>query len=91
MKVTAIRTDVFKKMRHAIGYEPGSVKRGKYKAYRNHYIAPPCGDREWDNLVSDGYATKCPSELLSGVEYQVTRTGLNFMEGVLGIKIEVID
>lgn len=33
-----ITLDDYDTMLHMIGYETHSVKRGKYKAYRNHYV-----------------------------------------------------
>jgi len=90
MNTIAIRSEQVEEMLHAIGYEAKRVKRGKYKAFRNGFMTP-AQSHGWDRLVSNGYATREPNranEMMPNAQiYHVTRAGMDFLEGVTGVKI----
>ncbi len=95
MSVIAITQETFDKMIHAIGIKKGKdvtlEDNGKYKAYRNHYTAAPWGEHDWNRLVDCGFATAHKEDCVPAIIYQLTREGLNFLEGFLGFEIEVMD
>lgn len=75
---------MLKMMMHAIGYHPDDVRRGKYLYYRNYYGTAPGQNRhEWVHLADKGYARRDGD---IGI-FSLTNKGLDFLEGVLGIKI----
>jgi hypothetical protein len=76
-------------MKHAIGYSLDKVKRKAYAAYRNYFTTSKSNEG-WNELVELGLAGKRPFEHGIGEEptlYYVTDLGLNFLSGLLGIKI----
>lgn len=83
MSAIAVRTGTLKMMLHAIGYHPNDVKRGKYLYYRNFYGAGPGDVGEWEHLASKGYARGDGDTKI----YYLTKKGLDFLEGILGIEI----
>lgn len=93
LTVVAVRPEQVDLMLHCIGYTPKRVKRGKYIAFRNHFATN--GPRwEWDRLVEYGYAEVEPfpqGGSPAAKMYSVTRTGMDFLEGVTGVKIEEDD
>lgn len=86
----AVRAEQVELMQHCIGYAPRRVKHGEYIAFRNYFTTN--GPRwEWDRLVEYGYAEVEPfSQGCSPAAkmYSVTRKGMDFLEGILGVKIE---
>lgn len=91
--VVAVRAEQVELMLHCIGYMPKRVKRGKYIAFRNYFTAN--GPRwEWERLVEYGYAGVEPFPRgcsPAAKMYSVTRKGMDFLEGVTGVKIEEDD
>lgn len=89
MEVKAVRTDELQLMEHCIGYTHKRVKSGKYIAFRN-YFTTNRPDNSWEKLCRYGYAQ---GEHFNGggsplaMMYSVTRAGMDFMQGVLGVKI----
>ena len=81
-------------MRHAIGLDYKSPKRGKYTAYRNYamYTAP---HSDWEELIKNGHA-ECRYVEKSGwlpeksYWYSLSRAGLDMMETMIGAKIDVV-
>jgi hypothetical protein len=71
-------------MKHAIGYEPRKVKRGKYIAWRN-YFACYNEQPDWEELVSMRLAIKQKHE--RQYCYHVSDEGIGFLSGVLGVNI----
>ena len=67
-------------MKHAIGYKRDSVKRGKYRSYRNYY-ASGATDESWEHLINQGYATG------GNGYYHVSEKGFELIENILDIKI----
>lgn len=88
--VVAVRAEQVELMLHCIGYTPQRVKRGKYIAFRNYFTTN--GPRwDWDRLVEYGYAEVEPFSKGCSPDakmYSVTRKGMDFLEGITGIKIE---
>lgn len=74
------------KMKHAIGIKRDSIKRYKYTAFRNYYYLSEKNE-EWENLINRGFAVKHISDT-GGNWYYVTKTGLQFLEKLMFIKIE---
>lgn len=50
------------KMKHAIGFSREKIKRNRYNAYRNRFVASN-SDKDWEELVSIGYAEKREFEI----------------------------
>lgn len=71
------------KMKHALGYERSSVKRGKYVAYRNYYA---CGseNRDFQYLVFWGLAFES-----SPYYFHITKLGAEILGKILSVKIEL--
>lgn len=86
LSAIAIRQSVLEKMEHAIGFDFERVKRNRYTAYRNYYVAPKCDDKDWKYLVSIGYA-EVGKSTESCIYYHVTNKGMDFIERVTGVKI----
>lgn len=90
LTVVAVRSEQVDLMLHCIGYMPKRIKRGKYIAFRNYFTTN--GPRwEWDRLVEYGYAEIEPfprGHSLAAKLYSVTRKGMDFLEGITGVKIE---
>ncbi|MGI6550153.1 MAG: hypothetical protein ACOX4Q_09010 [Syntrophomonadales bacterium] len=84
MTAMAISTPMLNKMKHAIGYEPNRVRRGKYLYYRNYYGAAPRDIGEWEFLVSKGFAFRDGDSKI----FSLTERGLDYLEDVLRITIE---
>ena len=73
-------------MKHAIGYDVRKVdNNGEYNAYRNFFEVSK-DSPSWDELVFDGYATK--RTVFGEVVYHLTDKGINYLEGILSIKIK---
>ncbi|AFL99499.1 hypothetical protein Desde_1067 [Desulfitobacterium dehalogenans ATCC 51507] len=90
LNVTATQID---DMKHCIGFAIQRVKRGKYKAYRNRYIASD-DNRGWDDLVSKGLARKQSFKNGSGENpqlYYLSEEGFRFLGGLLEVKITEMD
>jgi hypothetical protein len=93
--VRAARENHIRLMRHCIGLDYKSPKRGKYEAYRNYYA---CGaqNSEWEYLVSIGYAKLYVEEKEGWIPpkqyiYSLTQDGMDFMGVVTGSKITMRD
>lgn len=73
------------KMKHAIGFDHGTItgiKRRKYEPFRNFYAAQDSGDPELDDLVILGFMRKS-----SPNHYHVTDDGKTFLKLVTGVEI----
>ena len=76
---------------HCIGmdYHKPYKRRGKlfYRPYRNYFATSRGGkyNSEWMELVGKGYAEMRESD--RGYYFWLTRAGLDWLGGVLGIKI----
>lgn len=57
-----------------------------YRPYRN-YFATGAGHQIWDELVEAGYAKRGEKNQRGGYTYSLTRKGLDWLGGELGIKI----
>ncbi len=80
-------------MKHAIGFCRDSVKRGKYKAYRNHYTTS-IPEESWEELVTTGYAKVRRFPQGGGPNpmiYHVTIEGMKILEQILEIEIKEVD
>lgn len=69
------------KMEHAIGFSREKIKRNRYEAYRNRFVASN-SDKDWEELVSIGYAEKREFEIEKQIGYYVSKLGMEFL-GVL--------
>lgn len=69
------------KMEHAIGFSREKIKRNRYEAYRNRYVASD-PDKDWEELVSIGYSEKREFEIEKQIVYYVSEPGLKYL-GVL--------
>jgi hypothetical protein len=87
-----VTLDVYDDMTHAIGLSKDKIKRGKYEAYRNRYIANdrPEETEKYNIAVENGimkqygYSDTC-------VAYKVTQKGLDFIAFREDCKIKEID
>lgn len=80
-------------MKHAIGFRRDLVKKGRYKAYRNHYTTS-IPEESWDELVEGGYAKGRPFTSGGGPNpmiYHVTEEGLMVLEQILEVDIKEED
>lgn len=80
-------------MKHCIGYERKSVKRGKYKAYRN-YFTTSNNDPIWDDIFKSGLAVKRSFPNGGGDNpqcYSLNDKGLKFLSDLLGCIITEAD
>jgi hypothetical protein len=79
---------------HAIGLDSAlPKKRGGqlyYTAYRN-YFQTNVDDEKWQLLERQGYAKHGEVSESGMTYYHMTRRGLDFMESILGIKIEELE
>lgn len=64
-------------MKHAIGFNRYSIKKGRYEAYRNRYITN--SDKDWDELIEIGFADKRVYDLEETVMYFVTENGMKYL------------
>lgn len=71
-------------MKHAIGFKQDKVKRGKYIAWRNYFVATNPND-EWDIIVKNGLAVKRFKD--NQIVYFVSKEGMNLLARMLSIKI----
>jgi hypothetical protein len=69
------------KMEHAIGFDRGKIKRNRYNAYRNRFVVNN-PDKDWEELVSIGYAEKREFEIEKQIGYYVSELGMKYL-GVL--------
>lgn len=69
------------KMKHAIGFSREKIKRNRYNAYRNRFVASN-SDKDWEELVSIGYAEKREFEIEKQIGYYVSELGMKYL-GVL--------
>lgn len=76
-------------MKNAIGFNPRDV-RDRYAAYRNRYIVST-PDKDWEELVSIGYATKREFEIEKQIAYYVSDLGLKYLGCLFGCIITVTD
>lgn len=86
-QIDKITVQQINNMKHAIGYNPKSIKRNKYEAYRNYYsMSGNC--KGWDYLVEIGFATKRSSLLIEGFTiYFLTKDGMDFIGNLSRCKI----
>lgn len=71
------------KMEHAIGFDRGKIKRNRYNAYRNRFVASN-SDKDWEELVSIGYAEKREFEIEKQIVYYVSELGIKYLGVLLG-------
>lgn len=77
---------------HAIGMDNRNVykRHGRlfYRPYRNYFTTPPEGDcyELWMYLVGEDYAERRPTQR-GGFSFSLTRSGLDWLEAVLGVRI----
>ena len=69
------------KMEHAIGFSREKIKRNRYEAYRNRFVVNN-SDKDWEELVSIGYAEKREFEIEKQIGYYVSELGMKYL-GVL--------
>lgn len=76
--------------KHCIGLDRKKpyVRHGKrfYRPYRN-YFATGSEHKIWDDLTESGYAERWERNRHGGYTYTLTRKGLDWLGGELGIKI----
>lgn len=77
-------------MRHAIGLGNEKLKKSRYDAYRN-YVVLNGEDKDWEELVSIGYAVKYKVEITDKVSYHVTGQGAKFLTCLFGVLITLGD
>lgn len=79
-----------KKAKHCIGLDQKKpyTRHGKkfYRPYRNYY-ATGGSDRDWNMMVSVGYAKRGEQNSHGGFTYWLTRSGLDWLGEKLGIQI----
>lgn len=82
-KKVSLTISQINKMKHALGYERSSVKRGKYVAYRNYYA---CGSENMDfnYLVSWGLAYESSAHY-----FHITKLGAEILGEILSVKIDL--
>lgn len=73
-----------KEMKHAVGFNRGNVKRGRYAMYRNYFTTPGRCE-SWDKLVEMGLAERSDGQC--GYVYCVTNNGIEFLSGLLEVKL----
>lgn len=83
MKITLTQKQI-SDMKHAIGYAPDMVKKGKYKAYRN-YFAVGEENESWEELVKNEVATK--RTRFGDTVYHLSVKGISILSDILGITI----
>lgn len=74
-------------MKHAIGFDISKIRKGRYEAYRNRYVASK-PDKDWEELVSVGYATKREFEIEKQIGYYVSELGMKYLGVILGCIIK---
>lgn len=74
-------------MKHTIGFERRNVKRGRYRAYRNYFAAPPDGNRYLDRGVEMGLVLRHHNKESMGVTYVLTADGIYYLAKILDVKI----
>ena len=89
-KAISLTENQLQKMTHAIGFSARRVKKGQYEAYRNYYDAGG-EDKDWEYLVSVGYAIRRHSQITDNIYYCVNRNGLDYLERILGVRISESD
>ena len=89
-KAISLTENQLQKMTHAIGFSARRVKKGQYEAYRNYYDAGGA-DKDWEHLVSVGYAIRRHSQITDDIYYSVTRKGLDCLERIMGVRISESD
>lgn len=77
-------------MQHAIGFDRRNIKKNKYKAYRNRYITNS-PDKDWEELISFGYAIKREFEIEKQIGYYVSEFGMKYLGVLFGCIIEDVD
>ena len=82
-KKVSLTVSQIDKMKHALGYERISAKRGKYVAYRNYYSCS-AENRDFEYLVFWGLAYES-----SPYYFHITKLGAEILGEILGIEIEI--
>jgi hypothetical protein len=82
MKITDYSDNIIGMMKHAIGLDYNSPKRGKYEPHRNHYSAGQADQAAWQQVEADGYAMRTSETM-----YHLTPKALDEMEELIGAKI----
>ena len=83
-----INLEGVRKMKHALGFDNVSPKRGKFSAYRNYYDSGGKQDPDWDEMVEQGYAKRGEGTgCYKGWWYSVTPEGIKLLEGIVGVRI----
>ncbi len=72
-------------MKHALGIDCRDFRKGqmKHKCYRNYFAI--YDDEIWNELVSDGYASK----IKNCDCYYVSQKGLEYLSEILDIQLEL--
>lgn len=82
--------EYIEKAKHCIGLDrkQSYIRHGKkfYRPYRNYY-ATGKEHEDWDIMVSAGYAKRGEENSHGGYTYWLTRVGLDWLGGKLGIHI----
>lgn len=77
-------------MKHAIGFDISKISKGRYEAYRNRYLVSK-PDKDWEELVSVGYATRRDFEIEKQIGYYVSMLGMKYLGAILGCGIKETD
>lgn len=78
------------KMEHAIGFIREKIKRNRYETYRNRFVASN-PDKDWEELVSIGYAEKREFEIEKQIVYYVSKLGMKYLGVLFGCIITESD
>jgi hypothetical protein len=73
-------------MKHAIGFQEWRVKNGAYEAYRNFFALREPSE-SWEQLVSNGYASKYNSIVTDEIVYRLSAKGLTTLEKILSVRL----
>ena len=81
--------DQIDNMRHAIGFEPSSTRKGqqRYTFYRN-YFTTSGPDPEWEDLMIQGFAARRDVPEERRTYYSVTPQGIRVLEDIFRIHFE---
>ena len=76
-------------MKHALGFDHITPKRGVIESYRNYYQTSD-RDADWEEAVAAGYAKvrEGDGSFDRGFWYGVTEQGIEMLEQIIGLKIK---
>lgn len=76
-------------MRHAIGFEPSSTRKGQQRyIFQRNYFASCQPDPDWEDLVVRGFAVRRDVPEECRVYYAVSPQGIRLLEDIFRIKFE---